>query len=139
MVSWLQKDGETCHTSQDSMKILTGFFNDLIISKELWPPCSQELSIPGLFLWEHLKIVTFRYNPPMLDDFKSNIHHAISEIKSHTLRKGSINLGKVTHSSVPNSLYMFLALTSGLLALKLPETRGLDLPDTLKEGENLGK
>ncbi|GFT66839.1 organic cation transporter protein [Trichonephila clavipes] len=49
------------------------------------------------------------------------------------------DLGKASHSSIPNSLYTFLALSSGLLALKLPETRGLDLPDTLKEGENLGK
>ncbi|GFR15265.1 organic cation transporter protein [Trichonephila clavata] len=49
------------------------------------------------------------------------------------------DLGKATHSAVPNSLYAFLALTSGLLALLLPETRGLDLPDTLQEGENLGE
>ncbi|GFQ96155.1 organic cation transporter protein [Trichonephila clavata] len=49
------------------------------------------------------------------------------------------DLGKATHSAVPNSLYTFLALTSGLLALLLPETRGLDLPDTLQEGEDLGE
>ncbi|GFY56456.1 organic cation transporter protein [Trichonephila inaurata madagascariensis] len=48
------------------------------------------------------------------------------------------DLGKATHPAVPNALYAFLALTSGLLALLLPETRGLDLPDTLLEGENLG-
>ncbi|PRD26237.1 UNVERIFIED_CONTAM: Orct [Trichonephila clavipes] len=48
------------------------------------------------------------------------------------------DLGKATHPAVPNSLYAFFALTSGLLALLLPETRGLDLPDTLQEGENLG-
>ncbi|GFU12494.1 organic cation transporter protein [Nephila pilipes] len=49
------------------------------------------------------------------------------------------DLGRVTHAVVPNSLSAFLALTSGLLALLLPETRGLDLPDTLQEGEDLGK
>ncbi|GFQ84362.1 hypothetical protein TNCT_623731, partial [Trichonephila clavata] len=47
--------------------------------------------------------------------------------------------GKATHSTVPNSLYAFLALSGGFLALLLPETRGLDLPDTLQEGEDLGE
>ncbi|GFT50785.1 solute carrier family 22 member 3 [Nephila pilipes] len=49
------------------------------------------------------------------------------------------DLGRATHAAVPNALSAFLALTSGLLALLLPETRGLDLPDTLQEGEDLGK
>ncbi|GFT66893.1 organic cation transporter protein [Trichonephila clavipes] len=49
------------------------------------------------------------------------------------------DLGKATHAAVPTSLYAFLALTSGLWALKLPETRDLDLPDTLQEGEDLGE
>ncbi|GFR05747.1 hypothetical protein TNCT_730341, partial [Trichonephila clavata] len=40
---------------------------------------------------------------------------------------------------VPNVLYTLLALTSGLLALALPETRGVDLPNTFQESESLGK
>ncbi|CAL1291322.1 unnamed protein product [Larinioides sclopetarius] len=48
------------------------------------------------------------------------------------------DLGKSTHSTVPNILCTVLALTSGALTLLLPETRGLDLPDTLQEGEALG-
>ncbi|GFQ84360.1 hypothetical protein TNCT_623721, partial [Trichonephila clavata] len=60
---------------------------------------------------------------------------------SHCLHSGAFcrDLGKATHAAVPNALYTFLALTSGLLALKLPETRDLDLPDTLQEGEDLGE
>ncbi|XP_055946789.1 organic cation transporter protein-like isoform X1 [Argiope bruennichi] len=49
------------------------------------------------------------------------------------------DLGKATHSIVPNMLCTVFALTSGALTLLLPETRGLDLPDTLQEGEDLGK
>ncbi|GFU00229.1 hypothetical protein NPIL_359771, partial [Nephila pilipes] len=46
--------------------------------------------------------------------------------------------GKATHPAVPNLSYGFLALTSGLLALRLPETKDQKLPDTLEEGENFG-
>ncbi|GIY03443.1 organic cation transporter protein [Caerostris darwini] len=48
-------------------------------------------------------------------------------------------LGKATHPAVPNILYGLLALSSGLLAFLLPETREQKLPDTLEEGENFGK
>ncbi|GFQ65411.1 organic cation transporter protein [Trichonephila clavata] len=48
-------------------------------------------------------------------------------------------LGKATHPAVPNVLYGLLALTSGLLALLLPETRGENMPDSLEDGENFGR
>ncbi|GIX84596.1 organic cation transporter protein [Caerostris extrusa] len=47
--------------------------------------------------------------------------------------------GKATHPAVPNILYGLLALSSGVLAFLLPETRDQKLPDTLEEGENFGK
>ncbi|GFQ69863.1 organic cation transporter protein [Trichonephila clavata] len=49
------------------------------------------------------------------------------------------DLGRATYPEVPNVLYTLLALTSGLLALALPETRGVDLPNTFQESESLGK
>ncbi|GFT10802.1 organic cation transporter protein [Nephila pilipes] len=48
-------------------------------------------------------------------------------------------LGKATHPAVPNVLYGLLALTSGLLALLLPETRGMNMPDSMEDGENFGR
>ncbi|GBM66634.1 hypothetical protein AVEN_193248-1 [Araneus ventricosus] len=48
-------------------------------------------------------------------------------------------MGKATHSSVPNVLYVSLALSCTLLVLFLPETRGLEMPDSLQEGEELGR
>ncbi|GFV81483.1 uncharacterized protein TNCV_52071 [Trichonephila clavipes] len=41
--AWLQQDGSTCHTSRDSMEILTEFFDDRVISKGLWPPRLPDL------------------------------------------------------------------------------------------------
>lgn len=74
-----------------------------------------------------------------------------TEVRSVTLgscsmfaRFGSIlapfahEISKLIHPAVPNVLYGLLALTSSLLALLLPETKGRKLPDTLEEGENFG-
>jgi hypothetical protein len=35
---WLQQDGATSHTANSTMEILKQFFDDRIISKNLWPP-----------------------------------------------------------------------------------------------------
>ncbi|KFM67684.1 Organic cation transporter protein, partial [Stegodyphus mimosarum] len=48
-------------------------------------------------------------------------------------------LGKATHVSVPNIIYAILAVSSGLLALLLPETKGQKMPDSLLEGEHFGE
>ncbi|GIY90740.1 hypothetical protein CEXT_463911 [Caerostris extrusa] len=45
-------------------------------------------------------------------------------------------LGKATYPAVPNVLYCLLAVTSSLLALLLPETKGQNMPDTFLESEN---
>ncbi|GFT09712.1 DUF4817 domain-containing protein [Trichonephila clavipes] len=38
--AWSQQVGATCHTSLDSMEVLTDFFDDRVISKGLWRPIS---------------------------------------------------------------------------------------------------
>ncbi|GFX93439.1 uncharacterized protein TNCV_1093791 [Trichonephila clavipes] len=55
----------------------------------------------------YLKIVTFRNNPPTLKELKSNPIHAISDIKSHTLRKVSINLVKKVQLCVQENGHHF--------------------------------
>ena len=37
---YFQQDGDTCHTSNESMTEIESFFDDRIISKALWPPRS---------------------------------------------------------------------------------------------------
>ncbi|XP_023222062.1 organic cation transporter protein-like isoform X1 [Centruroides sculpturatus] len=48
-------------------------------------------------------------------------------------------LGQVTHLGVTFGLFGGLAIVSGLLALCLPETNKIVLPDTLEQGEQFGK
>ncbi|GFR26771.1 uncharacterized protein TNCT_536051 [Trichonephila clavata] len=101
--AWLQQDGATCHTSRDSMEVLTEFFDDRVNCKRLWPLRSPDLSILDFFLWRYLNNVTFRNNPQNLDELKSNILHAILDINSHTFRKVSTNLVKRVRLCVQES------------------------------------
>jgi hypothetical protein len=47
---WLQQDGATSHTANSTMEMLKQFFDDRIISKNLWPPRSPDLTPPDYFL-----------------------------------------------------------------------------------------
>ncbi|GFW20432.1 uncharacterized protein TNCV_4546991 [Trichonephila clavipes] len=49
MYAQFQQDGIICHTSRDSMEILTEFFDDRVISKGLWPTRLPGLSIQDFF------------------------------------------------------------------------------------------
>eukprot|EP00095_Tigriopus_kingsejongensis_P001794 snap_masked-scaffold2424_size15851-processed-gene-0.2 protein:Tk01794 transcript:snap_masked-scaffold2424_size15851-processed-gene-0.2-mRNA-1 annotation:"organic cation transporter protein" len=50
---------------------------------------------------------------------------------------GWVALLKVYHAYLPLIVYGAFALFSGIIAIKLPETKGKKLPDTLAEGEAL--
>jgi hypothetical protein len=47
---WHQQDGATCHTSNETMTLLKQFFDDRIISKNLWPHRSPDLTPTDFFL-----------------------------------------------------------------------------------------
>ncbi|CAL1297541.1 unnamed protein product [Larinioides sclopetarius] len=74
--------------------------------------------------------------------FPTEVRNAALGSCSMCSRVGSIlapflrDLGKMVP---PSAINASLALTGALLALTLPETRGLELPDTLQEGEDLGR
>jgi hypothetical protein len=50
-----KQDGATRDTSNETVTLLKQFFDDRIISKNLWPPRSPDLSPPDFFLWGYLK------------------------------------------------------------------------------------
>jgi hypothetical protein len=83
----LQQDGVTSHTVNSTMEMLKQFFNDRIISKNLRPPRSPDLSPPDYFLWGYLKQVVYSYRPQTIEDLKQNTEVAISNISKETLKK----------------------------------------------------
>jgi hypothetical protein len=58
-ICWLQQDGATSHTANSTIKMLKQFFDDRIISKNLWPPRSPDLTPPDYFLCSYLKQVVY--------------------------------------------------------------------------------
>jgi hypothetical protein len=69
------------------MEMLKQFFDDRIISKNLWQPRSPDLTPPDYFLWGYLKQVVYSNRLQTIEDLKQNIEVAISNISQETLKK----------------------------------------------------
>jgi hypothetical protein len=69
------------------MEMLKQFSDDRIISKNLWPPWSPDLTLPDYFLWGYLKQIVYSNRPQTIEDLKQNIEVAISNISQETLKK----------------------------------------------------
>jgi hypothetical protein len=48
--SWFQQDGATAHTANNSMKLLNEIFGECVISGNLWPLRSPDLTPPDFYL-----------------------------------------------------------------------------------------
>jgi hypothetical protein len=70
---WLQQDGAISHTANSTMEMLKQFIDDRIISKNLWPPRSPDLTPPDYFLWGYLKQLLYSNRPQTIDELKQNI------------------------------------------------------------------
>jgi hypothetical protein len=84
---WYKQDGATCHTSNQTMNMLRGFFQDRLISKNVWPPRSPDLSPPDFLLWGYLKETVYQENPHTLEDLLNNITNAVQGITADVLRR----------------------------------------------------
>jgi hypothetical protein len=67
------------------------FFDDRIISKNLWPPQSPDLTPPDFFLWVYLKETVYKNSPCTLVDLKRNTE-GVKKIPSETLLRVSQNM-----------------------------------------------
>ncbi|GFY55697.1 organic cation transporter protein [Trichonephila inaurata madagascariensis] len=115
--------------------------SDLPVPKDL-PWISTSLALMGKFCVTGSFGLLYLYTAEI---FPTGVRNVTLGSCSMWARVGSIlapfmrDLGRATYPEVPNVLYTLLALTSGLFALALPETRGVDLPNTFQESESLGK
>jgi hypothetical protein len=62
------------------MALLDDVFADRIISKTIWPPRSQDLSLPDFFLWGAMKNSVYMNNPHTIDDLKMAITEYIENV-----------------------------------------------------------
>ena len=89
---YFQQDGATCHTSNESLDLIASVFDDRIISRNLWPPRSPDLTTPDFFLWGHLKDRVYATRPQTLDDLKHNITQEIQAIDNRVLQRVASNM-----------------------------------------------
>ena len=66
--------------------------DDRIISRNLWPPRSPDLTTPDFFLWGYLKDRVYATRPQTLDDLKHNITQEIQAIDNRVLQRVASNM-----------------------------------------------
>ena len=98
---YFQRDGATCHTSNESMTEIESFFDDRIISKALWPPRSPDLSPPDFFLWGALKGKAYANKPRTIQELENNIRREIAAISEDVLQAAAIS-GDVLQATFAN-------------------------------------
>ena len=91
---YYQQDGATCHTSNSGMREIEWFFKDRIISKNLWPPRSPDLTSADFFLWGLLKRKVYKNTPRTIEQLKDAVRQEIQAVNPDTLRKVFQNLEK---------------------------------------------
>ena len=70
------------------------FFQDRIISKNLWPPRSLDLTPADFFLWGLLKGKVYKNTPRTIEQLKDAIRQQIQAVNVDTLGKVFQNLEK---------------------------------------------
>jgi transposase len=83
---WIQQDNAPSHTSAISMRHLEHFFGQRIISRDLWPPRSPDLTPPDFFLWAFLKERVYKNAPRNLEQLRANITAEILAIQPPLLQ-----------------------------------------------------
>ena len=87
-----QQDVATFHLNNETVSMLDFFFSDWLNSKNLWPPKSPDLSIPGFFLWGYLQDKVFEGNSQTTDDLKIAIPQRIQKVTPSMFKNFSENV-----------------------------------------------
>jgi len=94
LLGYYQQDGATCHTSNASMREIESFYKDRIISKNLWPPRSPDLTPADFFVWGLLKSKVYKNTPHTIEQLKDAIRQETEAVNVDTLGTLFQNLEK---------------------------------------------
>lgn len=84
---FFQQDGATAHTAKESLDFLRHWFDDRIISKNLWPPRSPDLSPPDFYVWGAAKACVYKDSPETIEELQAAIRNFINSVNLPTLQK----------------------------------------------------
>ena len=85
-IGYFQQDGATAHTSNASLTFLQTIFGSHIISKNLWPPRSPDLTPPDFYLWSAMKNKIYCSNPRTINELKETITNYIQKVDDTLLK-----------------------------------------------------
>ena len=80
-------NGTTDHTGQTTMTAVRKVFVKHVISRDLWPPRSPDLTPPDFYPWGKLKGLVYADNPCSINDLKHNIRQVIADIRCEELHQ----------------------------------------------------
>jgi hypothetical protein len=89
--SSFQQDGATAHTTNNSMKLLNEIFGERVISGNVWPLRSPDLTPPDFYLWGAAKSAVHRGRPRTLNALKTAITGYVRDISLVDLQKVFVN------------------------------------------------
>jgi hypothetical protein len=98
--SWFQQDGATAHTANNSMKLLNEIFGERVISINLKPSRSPDLTPPDFHLWGAAKSAVYRDRPRKLNELKTAVSAYIRNISQVDLQKVFANKIKRVQASI---------------------------------------
>ena len=85
-IGYFQQDGATANTSNASLTFLQIIFGSRIISINLWPPKSLDLTLPDIYLWGAMKNKIYCSNPRSINELKETITDYIQKVDNTVLK-----------------------------------------------------
>jgi hypothetical protein len=96
--SWFQQDGATAHTANNSKKLLNKIIGERVISRNLWPPHSPDLTPPDFYLRGAAKSAVYR--PRTLNELKTAMTAYIRNISPADRQKVFANKTKLVQACI---------------------------------------
>jgi hypothetical protein len=85
--SWFQKHSATALTANNSVNLLNKIFGERVISRNVWPHCSPDLTPPDFYRWGAAKSAVYRDRPRTRNELKTAIAGYIRKISQTDLQK----------------------------------------------------
>lgn len=99
---FFQQDGATAHTSNATLTHLQEFYDNRVISKNLWPPRSPDLTPLDFYLFGNLKTKVFKKRLHTLEELQNAIENEIRNITQEELQRVFDNLKRRVNLCLQN-------------------------------------
>jgi hypothetical protein len=105
---WFQQDGATAHTANNSIKLLNEIFGESVISRNLWPTLSPDLTPPDFYLCGAAQSAVYRDRPLTLNELKTAVTAYIRNIPQADMHKMFANKIKRVQACIDDRGHHFL-------------------------------